>query len=107
MEHKFEIWEIAIVNCSGHVTHNCECEIIEIGDVYSNLNEKSDYKIKVPGVFHDETGEYWTIDEDNLRKKKPPQESDDICETREFGSPSFNEMMEDLKSNKPIPVNNV
>jgi len=42
------------------------------------------------------------VQEHSLRKKKPPEESKDITETRQKGAPSFTQLMQDMKREEMV-----
>jgi len=68
-----------------------DVEVVALPGRHGTLLVENHYKVSHPsgGIFY--------VLEECLRKKRPPQESDDIRETREKGAPSFNQMLEDLK----------
>ena len=47
-------------------------------------------------------GDVFAQCEYQLRKKKPPEESGDITETRQKGAPSFPQLMQDLKREEMV-----
>lgn len=99
---KFEIGEIAVFIGSDvdepgigkYINEDCEiCD--ELGSSFSIYGPQYGVRF-LDGV------EAWVMPQ-SLRKKKPPQESKDIRDTREKGATSFDKMMDDL-IRKPVRV---
>jgi hypothetical protein len=96
---KFEVGEVAeLVYTDPLVSKDLlglECTILEISP------PGGDYRIDIHGVSPLTYGaNCFVCYEYSLGKKKPPQESKDIQETRQKGAPRFHDMLSELNREK-------
>lgn len=78
---KFEIGEVAVL-CKSYVNPERvgeECEIIDI-NVLSSVREPYDYAIRYKNIPGHYISGHWCVNENQLRKKKPPEEEIDWVE---------------------------
>jgi len=104
---KFEVGEVAIQvlgevgpldDPKDYKNDGGEVEIVMVGtnSGLAQADGEQSYEILCAD------GEIYVIAESCLRKKKPPEESRDITETRQKGAPSFTQLMQDLKREEMV-----